>query len=124
MKLSTKTRYSLQLLTRLMQLNNTVRAIDLADDLNLSREYSLRLLSRLAENGIIKATKGPHGGFSITENTDKTILGIVMDAVNEVDARKMTSTSYNDALVQKLINSTVNNFRSITINELINQGSN
>jgi len=104
-----------------MQLNDTVRAVDLADDLNLSREYSLRLL---AENGIIKATKGPHGGFSITENTDKTILGIVMDAVNEVDARKMTSTSYNDALVQKLINSTVNNFRSITINELINQGSN
>lgn len=51
---------------------------EIAENLSVPRHFLSKIMKQLAEEGILHSTKGPYGGFSLTEKTLSTpIIDIV-----------------------------------------------
>ncbi len=61
----------------------------IAEDLDIPTPFLGKILQVLARKKILNSTKGPHGGFSISENTLNTSL---MDIVEIIDGRDLFDT--------------------------------
>ena len=119
MKVNQTTRNALELVIFLLSKVEPKRAVDLADELNKPREFTMRLLNRLSKAKIISSLRGPNGGFKVNENTLSTTIGQLEDVVNSANRkRKNTIDSYQAALVDNFINTKVNSFREVLISDL------
>jgi Rrf2 family protein len=58
---------------------------EIAERLALPRHFLGKVLKKLAKEGILNSTKGPHGGFFINENTLNTPLLKLIEITSEGD---------------------------------------
>jgi len=58
---------------------------EVAERLALPRYFLGKVMKKLAKEGIINSTKGPHGGFSINESTLQTPLVKLIEITSESD---------------------------------------
>ncbi len=58
---------------------------EIAERLSLPRHFLGKVMKKLAKEGIINSTKGPHGGFFINEDTLNTPLVKLIEITSEVD---------------------------------------
>ena len=58
---------------------------EIAERLALPRHFLGKVMKKLAKEGIINSTKGPHGGFSINESTLQTPLVKLIEITSEAD---------------------------------------
>ncbi len=55
------------------------RAIDIANDLDIPKQFLSKILQKLTKEALISSTKGRHGGFFLTpENMEHTLLDIII----------------------------------------------
>ena len=55
-----------------------VRADDVADALGIPRNYLSKILHTLARRGLLESSRGPNGGFRLTQpSKDMTLLSVV-----------------------------------------------
>ncbi len=83
MKLSTRGRYSSRLMLELALRHNNGPV--LLKDISAAQEISLKYLGQLIIPlkiaGLIKSTRGSHGGYFLSRDPDKIILGDILFAV-------------------------------------------
>ena len=119
MKVNQATRISLELVTKLLSEVEPKRAVDLADELNKPREFTMQLLNKLSKAKLISSVRGPNGGFKVNENTLTITIGQVDDAVNNAKReRKNAIDTYQAALIDNLISTKVNDFRNVLLSDL------
>ncbi len=58
---------------------------EIAESLALPRHFLGKVLKKLAKEGILNSTKGPHGGFFINDNTLNTPLLKLIEITGEGD---------------------------------------
>jgi len=56
------------------QANEKVQVDEIARELIVPKHFLSKVMKKVVKNGILNSTKGPHGGFSLTENTLSTTL--------------------------------------------------
>jgi len=61
-----------------------VRAHDIANKHKLPKAYVAKILSQLANTGILHSDRGPRGGFKLIENPDKISLFDIFDSVGAI----------------------------------------
>ncbi len=69
--------------------NEKIGIKKIAEDLDIPTPFLGKILQVLARKKILNSTKGPHGGFSISESTLDTSL---MDIVEIIDGRDLFDT--------------------------------
>lgn len=85
MKLTTKGRYAV---TAMLDLalhddNGPVTLNDIAGRQGLSLSYLEQLFARLRRNGLVKSTRGPGGGYSLSRVAGEIAVADVITAVDE-----------------------------------------
>ena len=66
-----------------------VRAVDIGNNANVPPAYLSKILSRLVHAGLLKSTKGHHGGFWLARPTDSIHLYEIFEAVEvELDPNR------------------------------------
>jgi Rrf2 family protein len=68
-------------------LNNKVHLNTIAQEIDSPQPFTAKVLQLLAKNNIVKAIKGPYGGFLIEEKNLETLL--LSDIVNAIDGNKI-----------------------------------
>lgn len=58
----------------------SVGASRIAEDQGIARDYTLQVLHRLREGGLLTSTRGPHGGFSLSRSARDISLRDIMQA--------------------------------------------
>ncbi|MBR3268613.1 MAG: Rrf2 family transcriptional regulator [Oscillospiraceae bacterium] len=84
MRISTKVEYGLVALTDIAFYSekNVVSTADIAKRQNISQKYLEQILMRLKQAGLLKATKGAGGGYSLSRSADKILMTDVLDALD------------------------------------------
>ncbi len=84
--ISQKTKYAIRAILYL-SLNrynaDLVSGIEVAKELKIPAPFTVKILQELARNGIISSTKGPRGGFHLTEKNIKLPLLRVLEAMDD-----------------------------------------
>ncbi|QMU62627.1 MAG: Rrf2 family transcriptional regulator [Gammaproteobacteria bacterium] len=91
MKLSTKGRYAVTAMFDIALHHQTgpVSLSDIADRQGISLSYLEQLFTRLRQQGLVKSTRGPGGGYSLAVDSKQIAISDVIDAVDEsVDATR------------------------------------
>jgi len=91
MKLSTKGRYAVTAMFDIALHHQTgpVSLSDIADRQGISLSYLEQLFTRLRQQGLVKSTRGPGGGYSLAVDSEQIAISDVIDAVDEsVDATR------------------------------------
>ena len=85
MKLTTKGRYAVTAMLDLALHNDSgpVTLNDIAGRQKLSLSYLEQLFARLRRNGLVKSTRGPGGGYSLSRNAEEIAIVDVISAVDE-----------------------------------------
>jgi Rrf2 family protein len=83
MKLSTRTRYGMRALVDLTirNKNRPVQLKDIAESQQISLAYLEHLIIPLISAGLIKSTRGVHGGVALAKSPDKIKLKDVFEAL-------------------------------------------
>jgi Rrf2 family transcriptional regulator, cysteine metabolism repressor len=83
MKLSTRSRYGMRALVDLALRNNNqaVRLKEIAESQKISLAYLEHLIIPLISAGIIKTTRGVHGGIELAKSPDKIKLKDILEAL-------------------------------------------
>lgn len=86
MNFSKTTAYALQILEFLARNEKEqFSATDLHRRLNIPRQYLRQLLTSLSKSGFIHSTRGRHGGFALSRESDKIFIADIIDAVEGTD---------------------------------------
>lgn len=112
---------------------NKLLVKEIAENTNVPKPFLSKILQQLAANDLLSSTKGPHGGFFITENQLKNS---VMDIVIETEGRDKLQqcflnfencNSHNPCPVHDFIapakESLRKSLQQVTIKELKEQGN-
>jgi Rrf2 family iron-sulfur cluster assembly transcriptional regulator len=85
MRVTTKGRYGLRAILKLAEQQDykPISISSIAADERVSPEFLEQIFYRMKKTGIIKSTRGPGGGFSLTKNLDKITLLDILRAVGE-----------------------------------------
>ena len=101
MKLTTKGQYAIAALTYIKEKNKAgvtrpIPVYEIAKDEGISRHYLEQIFNRLRNAGLIKAVRGPSGGYVITAGhiTYKNILDAVDEPVN-LNSNIVTGSSHS-----------------------------
>lgn len=80
MKISTKGRYALRMLLDLAEHQNCgfVALKDIAERQNISKKYLEQIIPIFNRSGILKTTRGSHGGYQLAKTPDKYTVGEVL----------------------------------------------
>lgn len=85
MQLSTKGRYAVMAMVELAK-HDSASALPLAmiaDSQKISIAYLEQLFLKLRRSGLVKATRGPKGGYRLARTADEITIGEIMDAADE-----------------------------------------
>jgi Rrf2 family iron-sulfur cluster assembly transcriptional regulator len=85
MQLSTKGRYAVMAMTDLAQRTGErcVSVAEIAARQQISQAYLEQLFARLRRRGLVKAQRGPGGGYRLTRPVDEISVADVVTAVDE-----------------------------------------
>lgn len=85
MQLSTKGRYAVMAMTDLAGQGGAraVSVAEIAERQQLSQAYLEQLFARLRRRGLVKASRGPGGGYRLTRPASETSVADVVIAVDE-----------------------------------------
>lgn len=85
MRITTKGRYGLRAILKLAeQKDRTPISIStIATEEEISPEFLEQIFYRMKKSGIIKSTRGPGGGFSLSKDLQDITLADILDAVGE-----------------------------------------
>ena len=85
MRITTKGRYGLRAILKLAQQedNRPVSISSIAAEEDISPEFLEQIFYKMKKSGIIKSTRGPGGGFSLTRDLSSITLADIFDAVGE-----------------------------------------
>lgn len=137
MKLSTRARYALRAMVDLA-MHYEVQPVprkDIARRQELSQHYIEQLFIRLKKAGLIKAVRGPGGGYTLTASPEEIKVGMVIEAVEEVRAPvpcllpespqecDRAPTCVTRRLWKQLGERTIEFLNSITLQDLCDQAS-
>ncbi|MBR1908716.1 Rrf2 family transcriptional regulator [bacterium] len=126
MKISTKGKYSLQLILYLAQNTNSgyISLTDISNKINISKKYLEQIVQLLNKAGILNANRGFQGGYK---------LRLKPDEITVYDVLKITETSFlkedykeieNFALKSVLngLNNVISDYlKNITIEDIMNK---
>jgi DNA-binding IscR family transcriptional regulator len=118
MKVTQETRNALKLINKLLTETQNKRAVDLAIELNIPKEFTMRILNTLARNKIITSIKGPRGGFKANELTLTTTIGQVQNALYRSNKEERKASDFHSALVDNFIQNKVNEFNNTLISDM------
>ena len=62
--------------------NKKIRIDEMANRLSVPRHFLGKIMNKVVKKGILNSTKGPNGGFSINNNTLKTPLITLVEAMD------------------------------------------
>ncbi|MBI9107493.1 MAG: Rrf2 family transcriptional regulator [Spirochaetales bacterium] len=85
MRITTKGRYGLRAVLKLAEAedNKPISISSIAADEQISPEFLEQIFYKMKKSGIIKSTRGPGGGFSLTKDLDNITLADILEAVGE-----------------------------------------
>lgn len=85
MRLTTKGRYAVTAVLDLAfhQQNGPVSLADISERQAISLSYLEQLFSKLRKNGIVSSTRGPGGGYKISNPTEEVSIVDIIIAVDE-----------------------------------------
>ncbi len=88
MKLSTKSRYAISALIEvaMQQEDGPVRLSDLATSHCISLSYAEQLFNLLRRHDLVRGTRGPGGGFTLTRPPEQISIADIVRAVYDEDA--------------------------------------
>jgi Rrf2 family iron-sulfur cluster assembly transcriptional regulator len=130
MKLTTKGRYAVTAMLDLaLHCNNgPVKLAEISERQGISLSYLEQLFTRLRKKGLVKSTRGPGGGYSLSRQSDEIPVSQVILAVDEnVDTTRCggMANCHNDQrcltheLWTELSNQIRNFLDEITLGELM-----
>lgn len=125
MKLSTKGRYGLRAMIDLgiYSIDEKVCVKSIASRQNISENYLEQLIALLKKAGLVKSTRGAHGGYSLTRTPDNISLGEILRAL-EGDLNPVDCVTINDSKVCDVADGCATKFVwkkiSDSINEVVN----
>ncbi len=68
--------------------------VEIADDLQVSKNHLSKVLQRLTKTGLVKSIRGPKGGYKLAKSgKDITLLNVYEAIDGEVQTRKCLSDS-------------------------------
>jgi Rrf2 family protein len=65
-----------------------IRVDDIAERLDVPRNYLSKILHALAKGGVLRSLRGPHGGFSLARPTSAITLFQVVEPFDDIEARR------------------------------------
>ena len=83
MKISSKTHYGVQILSFLAVKQEPVSAKELEKCTGVSSKYLEKVLKILSDAGVVTATRGANGGYSLSRSADQIRMGEVVRALEE-----------------------------------------
>ena len=85
MRITTKGRYGLRAILKLAEQegNKPISISTIANEEQISPEFLEQIFYKMKKTGIIKSTRGPGGGFSLTKPLNEISLADILDAVGE-----------------------------------------
>jgi len=80
--------YGVRALTHLAAYGHAgpVQVKDIAESEGIPRHFLAKILNQLTYKGLVKATRGPGGGFQLLKSPDEILLGDVIEAIDGFDA--------------------------------------
>lgn len=83
MKLSTKGRYAVRAMLELAMAYGTgpIRLNEIAERQEISVRYLERMMNAMVTVGLVRSTRGQHGGFNLSRPPEEIQLGQVVQAV-------------------------------------------
>ena len=82
LKLSKKTDYAIILLTHLGEVNAPVSAHKIAEHYQLPYPMVANILKLLVSSGLIKSTRGQHGGYVLARSVENIILSEIIQVTD------------------------------------------
>ena len=82
LKLSKKTDYAIILLTHLGEVNAPVSALKVAEHYQLPYPMVANILKLLVSSGLIKSTRGQHGGYVLARPAENIILSEIIQVTD------------------------------------------
>ena len=83
MKFSTKAEYGLKAIVNLAQCFPKQKTIkDIAAEEEISQKYLERLLGNLRDGGVVESSKGKLGGYMLSKNPKKILVGEVIEILD------------------------------------------
>ena len=83
MKISSKTHYGVQVLSFLAVSKNPVSAKELEKCTGVSSKYLEKVLKILSDIGVVSATRGANGGYTLSRSAEEIRMGEVVRALEE-----------------------------------------
>ena len=85
MRLSTKGKYALIAMAYIArkELNSKVSVAEISSELDISQTYLEQLFMKLRKAGLVKASRGASGGFSLDRHPKNIRIHDIMEAVDE-----------------------------------------
>lgn len=78
MKISTRSRYGLRALIAIARSSGSATSEQIAKRENVSKKYLDEILRTLRQEGVLKGTRGPHGGYSLAvDPNDVSVLRLI-----------------------------------------------
>jgi Rrf2 family protein len=65
--------------------NRKVQIEEIATKLSVPKHFLGKIMQQMVKAGLLKSTKGPSGGFSLTEITLSTSLTVLLEITNDID---------------------------------------
>ena len=81
MKLTTKGRYAARAMLELAlnHGNGPLQLREIAQKQEISERYLERMMRALVTAGLVRSTRGKHGGFSLAKNPDEILLSLIAE---------------------------------------------
>ena len=85
MRLTTKGRYAVTAMLdlALREGNGPISLADISERQGISLSYLEQLFTKLRRSGLVKSTRGPGGGYSLSRSADEIAVAEVITAVDE-----------------------------------------
>lgn len=77
--------YALRAVIHIAGGRERVRVGDLAQELDLPRNYLSKILHQLARAGVLNSTRGPRGGFRLAVPADELTLATILEPFGTLD---------------------------------------
>ena len=114
--------------------NRKVQIDEIADQLSVPRHFLGKIMQQVVKAGLLKSTKGPYGGFSLTEKTLSTPLTSLLEITGDMDqfqycVLKLKSCNSTNPCplhreMEGIKNNLLNIFQQTTINDLLTDNKN
>lgn len=132
MWLSTKTRYGLKAIHEIgMHKKSPISLNTIASKHEISLSYLEQIIALLKKDGLIKSTRGPHGGYSLAKPPENIYVGDIIRAlegsyaptecVEENDSCNLRTSCVTHYVYKKINDSITEVVDHMTLKDLIDQ---